>query len=624
MSTLFLAAAEIAPADSAIQRAIENVQDLQIQLILQVNKLTKALETIDTNRAALSNNTLKREFVNLWTPIPYFRPISEIIGFSRQKNLLALNYYAKNNDGKILFSFTVIMVLGIFLLTLKRRLSKGKELSPDFAGQLVFRHPICSAVFIGVNLLQFLFQDPPFIFGMLFWIISALCLTIIFWGYVTKFSMKFWLMMGTLFLLACFNNLILQASRQERWWMLVVALAGVVVGGYFLLKNQRDQLKEKSIIYFICFVVVLEFFAVVFDVFGRYNLSKTLLVSGYINVIIGIEFLWTARLLHEMLLVTSRFYSRSEKKPLYYSFEKVGYKVPPIFYFLFFVGWFVLFARNFYSFRLITDPLTDMLIKEHTIGNYSFTVTNLLVFIVIMVVATLLSKIVSFFASDKEGIIPDKNSPKSKLGSWILLIRITIISCGLFLASAAAGIPMDRITLILGALGVGIGFGLQELTGSLVSGIIIAFEKPVNVGDIVDVAEQSGTMKSIGFRSSVITSWDGADVIIPNGTLLSSNLINWTMSNEKRRVHIEVELVVGTDLKKVKNILLELLNADERILKQPPPAVEFINFKNGTVDLHIYFWVVQIQEWTSTRSDVILEIDRIFKENDIVMAAPKT
>jgi small-conductance mechanosensitive channel len=284
------------------------------------------------------------------------------------------------------------------------------------------------------------------------------------------------------------------------------------------------------------------------------------------------------------------------------------------------VGWFVLFARNFYSFRLITAPLARMLVEQHTVGNYSFTVTNILVFIAIIAIATILSKIVSFFASHTPGTIPDKNSPKSKMGSWILLIRIAIISSGLFLAAAAAGIPLDRITLVLGALGVGIGFGLQELTSSLVSGIIIAFERPVNVGDVVEVDQQSGTMKSIGFRSSVITTWDGADVIIPNSTLLSSNLINWTMSDERRRVDVEVQVMFGADLKKIKQILMDLLVTDERILKQPAPSVELVELKNSIVVLRIYFWVVQAQyEWVYTRSELILGIDRVFKENGIAM-----
>ncbi len=228
LNTLFLAAAEIAPADSAIQRSIENVQGLQLQLTLQVNKLSSALEKINVSHAALSANAFRREFVNIWITIPYKRPLAEIMEFSKRKNLLALNYYAENNTGEIVFSLLVIIALSIFLRTLKRKLSDENELRPDFAGQIVFRYPIYSAIFIGLNLLQFLFKDAPFIFSMIFWILSAFCLTIIFWGYITKFWIRFWLTMSVLFLLACVNNLILQASRQERWWMLVLAVAGVV------------------------------------------------------------------------------------------------------------------------------------------------------------------------------------------------------------------------------------------------------------------------------------------------------------------------------------------------------------------------------------------------------------
>jgi potassium-dependent mechanosensitive channel len=401
--------------------------------------------------------------------------------------------------------------------------------------------------------------------------------------------------------------------------MLLLAVAGVSTGLYFLLKGNKDQLREKGIVYFISFVVLLEALSVLFDVFGRYNLSKTLLTSGYINLVIGIQFLWTARLMHEMMMATSRFYGHSEKVLLYEKLGKTGFKVPAIYYLLLFIGWFVLFARNFYAFRLITEPLSRMLVEEHVLGSYSFTVNSMLVFVVIIAVSALLSQVISFFASHKPGTVPDKNSPKSKMGSWILILRITIVSGGLFLAAAAAGIPMDRITIVLGALGVGIGFGLQELTSSLVSGIIIAFERPVNVGDIVQVDEQSGTMKTIGFRSSVITNSDGADVIIPNNTLLSSNLINWTMSDEKRRVAIAVQVMYGSDLINVKKILLDLINSDERILKMPAPTVEFSDIKNSIIELHIYFWLVQVQEWGYTRSDVIQEIDRIFKEHHIEM-----
>jgi potassium efflux system protein len=623
INTLFLTVADIAPADSIIKESIKNIQGLQIQLSLQVNKLTRALEKIDATRSSLSDNALKKELVTIWTPISYTRPLNEILEFSKEKNILALRYYARNNSVKIILSLLIIIILGVFLRNLKLRLTNEKELSPNFAGQLIFRYPFLSAFFIGANLYQFLFQDPPFIFNMIFWIISFISLSILFWEYITKFWLKYWLIVGILFLLACTDNLILQSSRQERWWMVSISVAGVFIGSYLLFGRKKNELKEKGIIYFIGFVVILEFLAIFFNVFGRYNMSKTLFVSGYTSVIIGVEFLWTTRLLNEMMIVATRYYGRKEKKLWNGDFENTGHKVPSLYYFILFVGWFVLFARNYYSFRLLTEPFGRALVEEHTIGNYSFTVNNLLVFIVIIALSTFLSKLISFFASHQPGVIPEKNSPKSKMGSWILIVRITIICIGLFLAAAAAGIPMDRITLVLGALGVGIGFGLQELTSSLISGIIIAFEKPVNVGDVVEVDDQSGTMKSIGFRSSVITNWDGADVIIPNSTLLSSNLINWTMSNEKRRVDIEVHMMFGSDVIKVKTVLLELLDSDKRIIKYPPSSVEVVELKYSTVNLRIYFWVINVYEWESTRSDMLQEIDRIFLEMGIKMPMPE-
>ena len=96
------------------------------------------------------------------------------------------------------------------------------------------------------------------------------------------------------------------------------------------------------------------------------------------------------------------------------------------------------------------------------------------------------------------------------------------------------------------------------------------------------------------------------------------------MSDEKRRVDVEVQVMFGTDLNKVKNILQELLEADDRILKQPAPTVELMQLKNSTIDIRIYFWVVQVQyDWMYTRSDLILEIDRVFKEHEIEMPMPE-
>jgi small-conductance mechanosensitive channel len=373
------------------------------------------------------------------------------------------------------------------------------------------------------------------------------------------------------------------------------------------------------------FVVLLESGSIVTNLIGRYNLSKTLMVTGLMNAIIGVILLWTIHLINEALALGSNIYTNQDRKLFYINFERLGRKVPPIFYFFLVIGWFILITRNAYIFKLISEPFWDFLVTERKIGSYTFTLHSLIIFVVIMVGATLISRVVSYFASssDSRRTAGGPEASKPGFGSWILLVRIAIMSLGLFLAFAAAGIPMDKITIILGALGVGIGFGLQSLVNNLVSGLIIAFEKPVNVGDFVEVGSKSGTMKAIGFRSSIITTGDGAEVIMPNGELLNSHLVNWTLSDTTRGVEIALGIAYGTNLELVKKVLNDLLAANNRVLKYPEPGVLFKNFADSSINITISFWVMHVTQAPAIKSEVITAIDSKFKENGIVIPFPQ-
>jgi small-conductance mechanosensitive channel len=209
------------------------------------------------------------------------------------------------------------------------------------------------------------------------------------------------------------------------------------------------------------------------------------------------------------------------------------------------------------------------------------------------------------------------------VGSQLLIIRVAIITVGVLLAFSVLGIPMDRLTIILSALSVGIGFGLQNLVNNLVSGLIISVERPVNIGDFVEIGGQSGTVKSIGFRSSIISTGTGADVVIPNGAMLSQNLVNWTRENTSRSVDIPVGVAYGTDLEQAIKILEELPTKDERILPIPKPSVIIKQFNSSSIDMQLSFWVKNIAEVSAVKSNIILAIDRAFKNNSIKIPFPQ-
>ena len=204
----------------------------------------------------------------------------------------------------------------------------------------------------------------------------------------------------------------------------------------------------------------------------------------------------------------------------------------------------------------------------------------------------------------------------------ILVSKLGIISLGILIAFAASGIPLDKITSIIGALGVGIGFGLQNVVNNLVSGVILAFEKPIEIGDQVEVGGRLGKVKEIGIRSSKLATFEGAEVIIPNGDLISQQVVNWTLSNNHRRVEIIVGVKYGSNLLDAKTILEKVILANDKVDKHPLPLVLVHQFNNSSIDFRLLFWT-DIAQWVELKSEIMLGIDEAFRSAGIEIPFPQ-
>ncbi|SHL68555.1 Small-conductance mechanosensitive channel [Chitinophaga jiangningensis] len=621
MQQLVVAATEVHPIDSTLTAALKHIGLCKMRADLLVYQLQSALEQIDQYERQLSANTFTQE-VNYLNNAPLnARPFREILSESWKKEQLILSFYLRNNATLLV---VIVLLLGfavIFLRSLRNKVRNGHIPPEDQKNYLVLKMPVVSAWIVVLSIFQFIFPNPPFIFSAIIWVSTSVCLTILFASYITRYWMVFWVGMWLLFILACADNLVLQASRTERWIMLSLALAGAIWGLVFLLKGRREVLREKAIIYFITYLVIIECLSVLANVYGRYNLSKSLLTSGFISVIVAITFLWTVRLINEALTLASDIFEIPERRLFFINFDVVGKKAPTFLYVFLVIGWFILFARNFYAFKLVTAPILDFLFQQRTLGSYNFSFFNLLAFFGILILSSVVSRIVSFFASDTPNAHGEN---KPGLGSWLLLIRISIIVLGVLLAFAATGIPLDQAMIVLGALGVGVGFGLQTIVHNLVSGVILAFEKPINVGDMVEVKGKTGTIKNIGFRSSVLESIDGSQITIPNGELLNDHLVNWSKNNALRRSEIVVGVAYDTDLKAAEKLLLTLMQEHPQVVKLPAPLV-FVNaFDESAIQLQLYFWTIGVRTPKAVKSQLIMGVQQLFKENGISIPYPQS
>ena len=203
------------------------------------------------------------------------------------------------------------------------------------------------------------------------------------------------------------------------------------------------------------------------------------------------------------------------------------------------------------------------------------------------------------------------------------LVHYVIIFLGFLLALSTLGFEVTKITIMLSALGVGIGFGLQGVVNNFVSGLILLFERPVRVGDTIEIGGKWAEIKRIGLRATTVQTLDQADVIIPNADLISNQVTNWTLSNRQVRVAVPVGVAYGSDVPLVMETLAACAGDNEMVAAFRPAQVLFLSFGESSLDFELRVWVKDANHRLKAISELHQEIDRRFREAKIEIAFPQ-
>ncbi|HZW38818.1 MAG TPA: mechanosensitive ion channel domain-containing protein [Ignavibacteriaceae bacterium] len=219
------------------------------------------------------------------------------------------------------------------------------------------------------------------------------------------------------------------------------------------------------------------------------------------------------------------------------------------------------------------------------------------------------------------------NRTKIDLGVRIAvstIIRYIILFIGFLIILQSAGIDLSSITIIAGALGVGIGFGLQNITNNFVSGIVILVERPIKVGDRIEVGEVSGDVVRISMRATTIITNDNISIIVPNSEFISNKVINWSHSNKNLRLNFPIYISYTEDPEKIKSYILDVVSENEGVLKDPKPDVLFDKFGENGIVLRLRVWTREyINRPGVLRSQIYYAIFAKFKEKGIEIPYPR-
>ena len=286
---------------------------------------------------------------------------------------------------------------------------------------------------------------------------------------------------------------------------------------------------------------------------------------------------------------------------------------------LFFL-WFGIVLTQFGIQRRVFNLLGGALRADLSPGTATISLGDILAFGLVLWLSLMLARGIRVLL--EEDVLRSVTLPRGVPTAISTLVYYGAVFVGFLMAAAAAGFDLSRFTLLAGAFGVGLGFGLQNVVNNFVSGLILIFERPIQVGDVVDVGGVQGQVQRIGIRASTVRTWSGAEVIVPNGDLISQQVTNWTLSDRLRRMEIPVGVRYGTDPERVINLLSEAVSHHPEVLPNPAVTTLFLGFGESSLDFVVRAWTSS-DDWRVVQSDLAVEVNRALKEAGIEIPFPQ-
>lgn len=537
--------------------------------------------------------------------------------------------YLKVNNGNLV-AVVVFFLFFVYLLYSKKTVIRGMGASGNNyyqqkVGQML-DSPISAALVLVLAFASLLLQDRPYAVKNIILYLSLIPLYLLSRNVLKKevhrYVMFFFLLIIPIVALSVFPY----QNIFFRWSLLSLSVFEIlIVAHFFHYRIQKDDkelsgwdIARRRLVYVLLAFALIGF---VGAVIGKILMAQVLLQTIFYAVY-SAAVLYNSSVLFNGLVISllkGKKARRINAIRLYdeYIIKQMVKAVNVLATYL----WLVVFLKQLKIWEPVSAYVVGVFQYEWTVGALTIDIANILIFVLVIYTSTKLSRAIEVVL---EGDVLNKmNLAKGLPHSIAVMVKYSLVVLGVVIAASAVGLEFSNLAVVFGALGVGIGFGLQSIFNNLVSGLILLFERPVKIGDTVEIGTLIGKVKTIGIRSSNIHTIDGAEVIVPNGHLVSNELINWTLSDQKRRIDVVVSVSYKSDPQQVKALLESVVEEHPLILQDPKPKAFFLEMGDSGLDFRLLFWTASYGEWYSIRSEVVMRTFEVLKENGIEIPFPQ-
>jgi small-conductance mechanosensitive channel len=608
--------------DSANRSALIKVNLLQDKTSVSYTRILDETDHIDSKIKNFALKAIDGDSDYIWNSDQQFNDFNTALNSTVKLNTVLYNYFIKSVTGTHLIAILFAIIVFSRILYVRAKAKRTNEQPETIFGKAnyIYKKPIISSLVIATAITPYFYSHPPAVFLETFFLISIILTLVLVKKELPRITINFLVLLFVLTIIYCISNLFIVLSDVDRYTIFTLSLISIIAGLSFLKKvkkSSEEHLPYTSLVLKI--FVGLQIFSVLLNVTGRFSLAKIIGITAVFNLWLLIILYLVVDIIIEGLYLQFQIKKGGDNFINWVDYNVVEKKFKKTLFLIASLLWTFFLLQNLNVDDWAMDAVTDMLNQSQSIAGASFTFGGFVIFIFVIWLSSVVSKIISYFYEVSERRVSDLSVAKKKNKTSTLLIRLGVFSIGFLLAVAASGFPLEKLTIIISAFGIGIGFGLQNIVNNLVSGLILAFEKPIQIGDVIEVDGVSGTMKEIGIRSSKIATGEGADVIIPNGDLISHHVTNWTLSNTNRQITLLISIAHGTDINLVKDSLNNLLCNRSDIMPTPGPAIFINNVSVGSVEFKVSFWAADISTVSRLRSHVLADIYHEFKKEGIEM-----
>lgn len=618
----------------AVDQDLKTRQDEVLALQARVsNRMAFADEIAERAAAGLEQSrrrVLQRDYPPMWQGLGTAagQAAYDSVKARLQEELALLAAFLKAQKGRAWLHGLIFLAIVALFALLSRRAQRWIEEDPSLEQVLdPLRHPLAAALVIGPLLTPLIYRYEPLALRELSSIVVIIPAVTILQSRVSRDLRRPLYVVAVLFFLIRLGSLLSAGTALDRLILLVYTLATAVlmwwvfrpggpatrtVGGIWWATAKLGGRLSLLMLGLSAVLNVLGFVTFAELLTGGVLSSAFIAVLSFAAVLVqqgAVVALTSVRLLRLLNMV--RWHG-----PTIRTWTLRLFSAAALF------GWLAGTAAAFRTLEPLVETGRAILFTSASIGNVEISLSDVLAFVVAIWLGLLLARLLRFvLATD---VYPRVTLPRGVPATISMLATYTVIAVAFFVAVAAAGMELQNLAIIFGALSVGIGFGLQNIVNNFVSGLILAFERPVQVGDTVEFGTIFGRVTHIGIRSSTVRTWEGAEVIVPNGNLVASEVTNWTLSDRQRRMEVLVGVAYGTNPHKVIELLLETARADERLLKTPEPFAIFNGFGASSLDFSLRAWTDDFDNYLSIKSQLTLAVHDAIKAAGIEIPFPQT